>query len=71
VENWRQEYNNYRPHSSLGYLTPAEFARRYYEKNRVKEVRQPVEKVTCSPKTGPDRVRVLWDNQTQRRRVIP
>ncbi len=44
VENWRQEYNNYRPHSSLGYLTPAEFARRYYEKNRVKEVRQPVEK---------------------------
>jgi hypothetical protein len=24
VENWRQEYNNYRPHSSLGYSTPAE-----------------------------------------------
>ena len=23
VENWRQEYNNYRPHSSLDYLTPA------------------------------------------------
>ncbi len=45
VENWRQEYNNYRPHSSLDYLTPAEFARRYYEKNRVREVKQPVEKV--------------------------
>jgi len=43
VEAWRQEYNNYRPHSSLGYLTPAEFARRYYEKNQVKEVRQPME----------------------------
>jgi len=40
VEAWREEYNNYRPHSSLGYLTPAEFARRYYEKNQVKEVRQ-------------------------------
>ena len=33
VEGWRQEYNNYRPHSSLGYLTPAEFARRYYDNN--------------------------------------
>jgi len=40
VEAFRQEYNNYRPHSSLGYLTPAEFARRYYEGNQVKEVRQ-------------------------------
>lgn len=26
VENWRLEYNNNRPHSSLGYRTPAEFA---------------------------------------------
>ena len=44
VEAWRQEYNNHRPHSSLGYLTPAEFARRYYEENQVKGVKQPVEK---------------------------
>jgi len=44
VENWRQEYNNYRPHSSLDYLTPAEFARRYYEKTRVTEVKQQMEK---------------------------
>jgi len=44
VENWRQEYNNYRPHSSLDYLTPDEFARRYYEKNQVREAKQPVEK---------------------------
>jgi len=28
VENWRREYNEFRPHSSLGYLTPAEFAAR-------------------------------------------
>lgn len=26
IENWRQEYNHRRPHSSLGYLPPAVFA---------------------------------------------
>lgn len=26
IEDWRLEYNNERPHSSLGYLTPNEFA---------------------------------------------
>jgi transposase InsO family protein len=36
AEGWRQEYNNYRPHSSLGYLTPVEFARQYYENNNMK-----------------------------------
>ncbi len=40
VENWRQEYNNYRPHSSLSYLTPVEFARRYYEKKQAEEAGQ-------------------------------
>ncbi len=40
MENWRQEYNNYRPHNSLDYLTPAEFARRYYEKNQAEETGQ-------------------------------
>ncbi len=27
VENWRHEYNEFRPHSSLGYKTPLEFAK--------------------------------------------
>ena len=26
IEDWRQEYNHHRPHSSLGYLPPAAFA---------------------------------------------
>ena len=26
VENWRMDYNHHRPHSSLGYITPAAFA---------------------------------------------
>jgi len=26
LESWRLEYNNHRPHSGLGYMTPAEFA---------------------------------------------
>ena len=25
IEQWRRHYNEVRPHSSLGYLTPAEF----------------------------------------------
>ena len=27
VERWRVDYNHYRPHSSLSYMTPAEFAK--------------------------------------------
>jgi putative transposase len=29
VGDWRQEYNDYRPHSALGMLTPNEFARQW------------------------------------------
>jgi len=31
IENWRQDYNQQRPHSSLNYLPPAEFARQQLE----------------------------------------
>ena len=29
IELWRQEYNEFRPHSSLNYLSPLEFAKNY------------------------------------------
>jgi putative transposase len=32
IEEWRIDYNNERPHSSLGYLTPEEFVRQKSEK---------------------------------------
>ena len=31
IEDWRQDYNQQRPHSSLNYLPPAEFARKKLE----------------------------------------
>jgi transposase InsO family protein len=34
VENWRREYNEFRPHSSLDYMTPAEFSLRYGSSSR-------------------------------------
>ncbi len=34
AETWRVEYNGYRPHSSLGYQTPKEFAKRAVSSSR-------------------------------------
>jgi len=33
IEKWRRHYNEVRPHSNLGYLTPAEFAARIKEQD--------------------------------------
>jgi len=35
IEAWRRQYNNQRPHSSLGYRTPGEFGRQFNSKLRV------------------------------------
>jgi putative transposase len=34
IEDWRQDYNHYRPHQSLHYLTPAAFARQWHDAHR-------------------------------------
>jgi putative transposase len=31
IDQWRMQYNRERPHSSLGYLTPEEFAASYQQ----------------------------------------
>ncbi len=33
IEMWRKQYNNFRPHRSLGYATPLEFAARWNSTN--------------------------------------
>jgi putative transposase len=37
IETWRHHYNEVRPHSSLGYLTPAEFAAKIKEQDATSE----------------------------------
>ena len=36
IEKWRQEYNNWRPHRSLGNITPREYAQRVMKQREVK-----------------------------------
>lgn len=33
ISSWREHYNGVRPHSSLGYLSPTEFKRKYTDRN--------------------------------------
>ena len=40
IDDWREEYNTYRPHQSLRYLTPAEFARRWRMGNEARVSQQ-------------------------------
>ncbi|MEW6907998.1 integrase core domain-containing protein [Trueperella pyogenes] len=35
VTQWSQRYNNFHPHSSLGYLSPREYAENWRQENTV------------------------------------
>jgi putative transposase len=48
IEAWRVDYNQHRPHSSLAYRTPAEFARRWSPSSSTTVVEQPDESVKDS-----------------------
>ncbi|WP_412784025.1 IS3 family transposase [Bordetella holmesii] len=47
IENWRVEYNTDRPHSALGYLTPAQFVQAHQ-----KEGLLPLGSMSCRTKSG-------------------
>lgn len=37
VDEWNDTYNNYRPHQSLGYLTPNEFLKSWYDSSKCRD----------------------------------
>jgi len=41
IESWRQEYNELRPHSSLGNLTPGEYAEKHRKRPEISNYRCP------------------------------
>ena len=52
IEDWRVDYNTVRPHSSLRYLTPEEFAASVAARDR----RPPPRRSSLSPRHGPNRM---------------
>ena len=50
IETWRHDYNQLRPHSSLGYLAPQEFAAQWTE--TAATAPEPVPAQSGKPETG-------------------
>jgi putative transposase len=48
VERWRMDYNHYRPHSSLSYMTPSEFAKLCVEVGCFKRQKSVIEDIEMS-----------------------
>ena len=58
IERWRIEYNRERPHSSLGYLTPEEFAAKNQMSSALAHTAWPADRelagaAQCAPTSGP------------------
>ena len=49
IEGWRRHYNEVRPHSSLGYLTPAEFVARIEQRDAASRPATGRSAAVCEP----------------------
>ncbi len=53
IEAWRRHYNQERPHSSLGYLTPLEYRDQWEREQSEKPVGGPMSLSLCTPPRYP------------------
>ena len=65
IESWRQDYNEQRPHSSLNYLPPAEFARAAVEMGMRKASTALLEQGTQTPSPAPDLIPAETQKSTE------
>jgi putative transposase len=65
IETWRRHYNELRPHSSLGYLTPAAFAAKIRKHDAARERRGGPLRYVEPPRSAPSRNRPARGNRSQ------
>ncbi len=61
IAAWRIEYNEERPHSSLGYKTPKEFAGRKQQASTQLSERQGTQTPSLAPRAPPSRLKPEMD----------